>query len=194
MRCPPRTSRAAITNVNRYLRRTTDLTLFIDHVPPSAANGHNMRIGGDSCNPWIWCVNCGAYSNKVVNKLAEQCKGNGNMFAVNTLMQGYNPCTSKEMRAAKQHAPDDVHTLAYYFQNPATIEGDKSRVLSGAVNAHKTKDKRLGNKWQSIMQRANIRIAPHLRYCNPSNTMMKTAQRERLPHTTDHNWQMHLAG
>ena len=70
-----------------------------------------MWVGGDSCNPWIWCVNCGAYSNKVVKKLAEQCKGNGNMSAVNTLMQGYHPHTNKEKRATNQNAPSDVHTL-----------------------------------------------------------------------------------
>ena len=148
-------------------KKSTDLTLFSDHLPPTAANGHNMWVGGDSCNPWIWCVNCWAYSNKVVKKLAEQCKGSGNMFAVNTLMQGYHPCTNKEKRATHQHAPNDVHTLAYHFQNPATNESDKVKVLSAAVNIHNPKDKRLGNKWQSIMQRVNIRLAPRIRYCNP---------------------------
>ena len=164
--------------------QTADSTLFTDHVPPSAANGHTMWVGGNSCNPWIWCVKCGAYSNRVVKKLAEPCRGEGSTTAVKALMQGVEPNPTSSKHVDKQHAPSDIHTLTYFFQHPANTAGDRTKVLQAAVHTHNPKDKRLGTKWQSIMQRANIRITPRLRFCNPMQTKKQHDENQTSQATT----------
>ena len=49
--------------------------------------GHSNWVGGNQDLPWIWCVRCGAYTNRSVRNLVKHCSGNGNNHNTSLLLQ-----------------------------------------------------------------------------------------------------------
>ena len=159
--------------------------------------GHTMWVGGDATKPWVWCTACGAYSTKVVKKLAQQCPRTGNMHAVNTLMKGFEPQSrAKTLKSVHNNDEDKkaLATMANAFAHPATTEDECIKVLCAIVRLHDHKDKRLGPKWEAIRQKYNIRVTDkhrmvvakemRLAYAAATHVQACTHQRNQIPLTS----------
>ena len=141
---------------------------YEDRIPRNQTYGHELWIAGDSQSPWIWCVRCGAYTNKSVRNLNKNCKGHGCMHVVRQLNEGYEPVKPKCKTDVMTKEPDETLLIAH-FNKPASTDSE-CRNLIWAIHAKIKREAKVTRRkiWPDIVMNYNCRVVRARRITQPN--------------------------